>query len=407
MAERELLYYKKFYEEPLVLDKPIPDKMGKDMYFCFGCRTKHCRYICPVYKELRNESYIAYGRHNALLSVAKGLEDLRNLANTMTYCLECNACELRCPNTLFTADFYRYGTTPTDFTRKIRRDLLAQGVKPDGWEEVEKYIAEHMGYFEGPHEEITKWAQGLKLPTSGKTVLFVDYWTAFNATDIARLVAKILAAARVKIAIIDHPGVTNGELLDSDLKKWLEHGKHTIDALKAAGAETVIVINPHEYSYFVRQYPKYLGTLPFEVVFVTDYVNDLVKKGAITFKNSVNMVATYHDPCALNKFCDVWESPRELIKAIPGIEFLDEDHVSQWDYCCGNGTATFRKIHPDIAYRIGRSRLERALDLEAGNLIVSCPHCQDQFLEVKDKSRLPIEIKHIWEVVAEAMGIEK
>lgn len=72
---KEFLNYKKFYGEPLLKSKPIDDRMMKDCYNTFGCRTKHCREVCPLYNELRNEGYTSYGLHTALLSVAKGLED--------------------------------------------------------------------------------------------------------------------------------------------------------------------------------------------------------------------------------------------------------------------------------------------------------------------------------------------
>lgn len=275
----------------------------------------------------------------------------------------------------------------------------------DGWDEVKKYVDEHLSYYAGSPMEITKWAEGLNLPLSGETILFMDYFTSFTATDIARWSAKILLAMGQKIAILDRPGVTNGELLESDLNNWIDHAKHNIESLKAAGAKTVIVPNPHEYTYFVREYPKYLGPLPFNVVFITDYISELLRRSDIKFKKSLDIVVTYHDPCSLNKQCSVWTSPRELLSAIPGVKFVDEGNVSQWYYCCGNGLASFRKIHPDIAYRIGQSRLRRAADLDVGTLIVACPHCLDQFTDVKAKSRLPIEVKHILELVAGALDI--
>lgn len=241
--------------------------------------------------------------------------------------------------------------------------------------------------------------------TKKETVLFVDYFSATQTTELPRLVAKIMIAAGEKVTILKKPAVTNGELLETDLDLWIEHARENVRKLEEAGAKRVILVNPHEYSYFVREYPKHLGPLPFEAVFVTDYLWELVKAGKIHFANRLDMEVSYHDPCSLNKMCNINESPRNLIHSLPGVNFRDESPVTQWNYCCGNGTASFKKIHPDIAYKIGQTRLRRAADLRTGTLLVACPHCKDHLTETQAKSGIDVTPVHLVELVAKAMGI--
>lgn len=93
---------------------------------------------------------------------------------------------------------------------------------------------------------------------------------------------------------------------------------------------------------------------------------------------------------------------------IPGLESNIEDNITQWNYCCGNGVSSvFRKVHPDISYRIGMSRLRLEQDQEHEQLLLGCPHCKDQLTEVKVKSGLQTEPVHLIEVMARAMGIER
>jgi len=168
----------------------------------------------------------------------------------------------------------------------------------------------------------------------------------------------------------------------------------------------VILVNPHEYSYFVKEYPRYVGTLPFEVVFITDFVNDLIKAGKISFTEEYNKKVTFHDPCSLNKLCGNFQAPREIIAALPGAVAEIEEPVIQWKYCCGNGVSSaFRKALPDVAYKVSTTRLRHANDVGAEVLLVACPHCKDMFTEAKVKAGINIEPVHILEVVAEAMGI--
>ncbi|GAX91706.1 (Fe-S)-binding protein [Effusibacillus lacus] len=236
-------------------------------------------------------------------------------------------------------------------------------------------------------------------------ILFVDYFSATQTSEVPRLTAQILIHAGKKVAILKKPAVTNGELLETDLNTWIEHAKENVSKLQATGIKKVVVVNPHEYVYFVREYPKYLGSLPFEVVFVTDYLWELVQSGEIKFLNTVNINASYHDPCSLNKMCNINESPRNIIENIPGISFVNESAVTQWNYCCGNGTASFKKIHPDIAYKIGQTRLRRAADLQTDTLILACPHCKDHLTEAQVKSGIDVAPVHLLELMAKAMGI--
>lgn len=164
----ELLAKKDHYYEFTFKDgEPISQEFRKECYATFACRHKFCREVCPVFREERNESYTSYGFQTTLLAVSEGLETLANSKEDFTYCLECGACELRCPTTLFAADFYRYETTTVDLVRKVRRDLVSEGHAYEGFEAVKKYIDEHMNLYNGPDEELTKWAAGLEVTIKG------------------------------------------------------------------------------------------------------------------------------------------------------------------------------------------------------------------------------------------------
>jgi Fe-S oxidoreductase len=395
---------KSFYDVPLADDKPVTPEMRRDCYAVFACRHKFCRDVCPVYFEIRDESTSSYGLHTSILGMAEGYGNLSELQNTITLCLECGACELRCPNSLYTGDFYGQSTTLVDLVRKVRRDLIEQGTPPKNWEEVDKYISQDIEREKNSSRELLKWSDDLDLPHENANMLFVDYFNAAQTTDVPRTAAKILKAAGVRFGILDKPFPTLGELYESNKEMWLEFGKKNIEALVNAGAKKVILVNPHDFIFFVREYPKYFD-LPFEVVFITDYLLSLLKEGKIEFKNEVKINATYHDPCSLNKHSLNWEAPRELIRSLPGIKFTADDHIQQWDYCCGNGINSFKRLNPDVSYKIGLRRFSLAEEVGAEKMIVACPHCLDQFTEVQTKSGSSIEPVHILELIAQSMGI--
>ncbi len=398
---------KPFYGQRIEV-RSVPDPLIKDCFAVFACRHKFCREVCPVYQDDRDESHTSYGFHSTLLAISQGMGSLEDVRGQVTNCLECGACELRCPNTLFAGDFYGTSTTTVDLVRKVRRDLVAAEIGFEKYEAIVEVIDKYLAYFTGPEEDLTRWAEGLNLPFTGETILFVDYFNAFETTVVARNAAKILSAAGVSYGILRRPGATLGELLDVNLDAFVEHARHNVNELVLAGAKRVILINPHDYTYFTRDYTAHLGELPFEVVYITDVIDELITSGAITFDggSALSGNVSYHDPCTLNKICGITESPRRIIRSLPGLNFVDVGPVAQWSYCCGKGSSSFKVLHPDTSYRIGTRRLQAAADVGAERLVLACPHCEDQLTDVRARSGAPVEPIHVLALVAQAMGLE-
>lgn len=401
----QYLSKKDFYGEPLKDGAAVSDDMVKEAYLVFACRHKFCRDICPIFNETRDEAHTSYGFHTAILSVAEGVDTFANLAEQFTYCLECGACELRCPNTMYGGDFYKRTTTTVDLVRKVRRDHLADGRRPAAWGELEAYVDEHRGYVAGQEELVQKWVGDVKVPGDMRTALFVDYFTATQGTEIPRLTAQILGKLGVRFGVYATPGVTAPELLSLDEEEWKSYAAANVENFRALGVQTLVVMNPHEYALFSREYPKHYDTSGIDVVFVTEYLARVMAAKGVTPTEAVEGVVTYHEPCTINKLCLEFESPRSLLAQVPGLDYVDVDPASQWKYCCGNGNGPFKKLHPEIASAVGRTRLRAAADLGATTLAVACPHCKDQLTEVKTKSGIQVEPVHVVEILARSLGI--
>jgi len=292
---------------------------------------------------------------------------------------------------------------------KTRKELIDLGFKFKGADEMLDNLTKVVSDTDAGKLPVAEWAKDLNLPETGDVILFVDYFMATQMTNILRLVATILKKAEVNFGIVKDPKPVFTYELDYLGEKGVAYAKHNMEALKKTGAKKVIVPDPHVFVSLTKEYPRLLKEdPPFDVVYVTDFVAELIKEGKLKPEKPVKKKVTYHDACMLNKVSGIWESPREILKCIPGIEFVDEDHVSQWYYCCGNGASevrSFKTLHEDLSYRIGLKRLRRALDLEVTTLALTCPHCNEQFSEVKVKSNLNIEILDIFEILADSLGL--
>ena len=114
-------------------------------------------------------------------------------------------------------------------------------------------------------------------------------------------------------------------------------------------------------------------------------------------------LATYHDPCRLNKRKGIHEAPREILRAIPGLTFKDVDHVTQWAYCSGGGGGLPIE-KPEITAEISRRRLENADELEVDMLVSACVWSERPLSAAGAEKG--IEVRDIVELVAESAGIE-
>ena len=136
---------------------------------------------------------------------------------------------------------------------------------------------------------------------------------------------------------------------------------------------------------------------------IVDLVAELIREGRLELTEPIEHVATYHDPCRLNKRKGIHEAPREILRAIPGLEFRDVDRVTQWAYCSGGGGG-LPIAKPEITAEISRRRLEKASDLEVDMLVSACVWSERPLTAAGDEAG--IEVRDIIELVAEAAGID-
>jgi heterodisulfide reductase subunit D len=112
---------------------------------------------------------------------------------------------------------------------------------------------------------------------------------------------------------------------------------------------------------------------------------------------------TYHDPCRLNKRKGIWQEPREILRAIPGLEFKDVDRVTQWSYCSGGG-AGLPIEKPELTAAISGRRMDHAAELDVDTLVSACPWSERPLSAAgADRS---IDVVDIHEILAESLGIE-
>ena len=342
----------------------------------------------------------------------KGLLSIEDVARDYVHCTQCGACELRCPNTLFTGDFYRFRTRTVQLVRAMRALAVDSGIHQPNWqrwvEETTRQKSEPvLGEVPVSQENVRNWADGLDIAVGGETILFCDCEGAFHRTSVPRAAARILQHAGVEFGLMREQWCCGGPAAEMGyVDRAREFAQHNVDDWRAVGAKRVIVFDPHDYISFTEDYPSYFGDdYDVEIVLMVDLVAELIRDGKLALTQPVERVVTYHDACRLNKRKGIHETPREVLRAIPGLTFKDVDHVTQWSYCSGAG-AGLGIERPDLTAEISRRRVERAAGLGIDTLVSACVWSERPLSEQGGMRDDPVEVMDLLELVAHAAGID-
>ena len=381
-------------------------------YNCFSSGHKFCREVCPVTQVTRDERHTPTAFHANVVAMEKGHLSIEDVAEDYVHCTMCGACELRCPNTLFTGDFYRFRQRTVDLVKAMRRLAVESGVHQPSWkrwaELTDRWGNEPvLGWnTETSDAKVRAWATGLGLPTGGPTVLFADCEAAFKRPSVPRAVALLLQAGGVEFGLMSQQWCCGGPMWETGYvdiaHKMAEH--NMLDWRKN-GTKRIICPDPHDYITIIEHYPDLdPGFDEFEIVLAVDLIAELIREGKIALTTPVERTVTYHDPCRLNKRLGKWQAPREILRAIPGLTLVDVDHVTQWSYCSGAGSNLFVE-KPELTAEISRRRVAKAKELDGVDTLVSACPWSERPLDEQGKAQ-GIEVYDIFELTAEAAGFE-
>ena len=176
--------------------------------------------------------------------------------------------------------------------------------------------------------------------------------------------------------------------------------KENIKAFIDNGVKKVLVSSPHCYHTFKNEYPEFM--VNFEVVYVTDYLNELIREGRLKLDKEYAKKVTYHDPCYLGRHNGIYDQPREILQAISGLELVEMADSRENSLCCGGGGGRIWVETPKEE-RFSDLRVGQAVKVGAEVLATSCPYCitnfEDSRLSLDDG--VALEIKDITEILQE------
>ena len=171
------------------------ERWRENGYNCYSSGHKFCREVCPVMQVTRNENHTPTAFMANIIAMDRGLLDIEDVADDYVHCVQCGACEIRCPNTLFVGDFYQARTETVKVVRAARALMVDKGLDREGWKLWNRLTLELtnepvLGTTDDGQPQgqayVRNWADGLNIPIGGETIMFVDCEAAFYRTSNTR-----------------------------------------------------------------------------------------------------------------------------------------------------------------------------------------------------------------------------
>ncbi|MHA1294670.1 MAG: (Fe-S)-binding protein, partial [Promethearchaeota archaeon] len=173
---------------------------------------------------------------------------------------------------------------------------------------------------------------------------------------------------------------------------------YNIAQIKKAGASKVVTSCAGCYRTLLKDYEKFGAGLDMEVYHTGELIKKLLDEKKIKIKSKYNKVITYHDPCHLGRHMGIYEIPREIIRAIPGVKLIEMGRNRNHAWCCGAGGGV--KIgYPDWALEISKERLEEAKKTGARILTSMCPFCKTNLSDSNEKYNMGFEVLDLIEII--------
>lgn len=362
-------------------------------------RCGFCLPNCPIYQVEQKESATPRGRNAITRAVIEErLGWSPEIENSIFSCLGCGACTAAC--------FPKVETKELVF--RNRECLVGEGLYPKIAERVARFIEESHNISDEENEERGEWQELIKdLPEHAfekkhaEVVFFVGCVASFFplAQKIPVNMARIMERAKVDFTILGGEEWCCGfPLIGAGMpEKVGALMAHNLKRVAETGAKEIVFTCPSCYHTW-----KHLHKTDLKLYHATQMLARMIKDGQFTLKE-IRATVTYHDPCDLGRNSGVFEEPRQVIKAIPGIKLVELPHNRQLAMCCGGG-GNLEMTNPELSGKVARIKIDEIQRTGADMVVSSCQQCLRTIYTKARKENVDLVVKDLTELVAEAIS---
>ncbi len=406
-----------FAEENSYGVKEVNDFTWKDLFDSFTCtECGRCQIECPATntgKALVPRTIIEQIKYN-LLANTKELKCGENVSAELIGdgpksiskaeiwdCMTCGSCMQQCPVLI----------EHVPKIIKMRRHLVQMEADfPPELQSFFENIENRSNPWGMAPSDRDKWVGPASVPEFDNTkeyLYFVGCSGSFDtrARQVSTAMVKILEKAGVSYGILGTKEKCCGDSLRRLGNEYVfeELVKENAAQFKELGVKKILTACPHCFTTMLNDYKDY--GLELEVIHHTQFINELIKSGKIQVEPTEykNQNIVYHDSCMLGRYNDVYEEPREVLKASTLANWKEMDKSRENSFCCGAGGGRMW-MEEWTDKRVNVERTKQAFDTAPVCVSVACPFCLTMFEDgAKDLGTDQVAIKDVAEIVAAAM----
>jgi Fe-S oxidoreductase len=376
------------------IDALIEDTGAFDCVECGKCTT-----VCPVAKYDTE-----FAPRTIVLRATEGQVQNLSTDKDIWTCITCEQCNSMCP----------YKVDYSGFIRGLRSEAAALDNEPvcsQGG--IMQAVMRVMANGDFKQNRLGWVTEDLKVADKGEVFFFTGCAPYFdsifkdremNLSGIPQAVVKIMN----KAGII--PAVSNDEVCCGHDLNWTGDEaalqklmKKNVETIKASGAKKVVFSCPECMRTFDLDYQELMGDMEFEMVHISEFVDELIKDGKLKLKKNAKKL-TFQDSCRLGRHMGIYDQPRDALKASEGTEIVEMENNRDKALCCGvSAWATC----DEISRKLQVERLKEAKRTGADCLVTGCYKClihlscaQENKTQVP-KEQIDIPIKDLSVVIAE------
>ncbi|MHA1771690.1 MAG: (Fe-S)-binding protein [Candidatus Thorarchaeota archaeon] len=378
------------------------EELREEMLQCRRCglcreavyEAKGFNGICPVWENTSGfETSAMRGKIMVALALVEGrLEKTAENAEALFQCTLCGNCTQICP-----AEF-----EPNRVIEQVRAIL-------DVPNEVRNTLTDKIFEKDNPYDEPAdkkgEWVEDLdfSIPTTGETIYFAGCTAALRNPRVARNTARILHLAGIDFAVMENEPCCGSVMMRTGkMDKAVENAQETAKRFKEAGIRRIIVSCAGCFKTLKKDYDELGIDMP-KVIHVVDLANELIEQGKLHPTNIGDMTITYHDPCHLGREMNVYESPREILTAIPGVTLVEMETHHDKAKCCGAGGG-LRSYDSDLSKRIASSRVKEAEATGADIIATACPFCETNLSSGAELAGSQLGTLDVVDILMKALG---
>jgi len=321
---------------------------------------------------------------------------------TIWACTMCKACEESCP--LF-IDFI------DRFVGMRRHLVLEKSSFPPELNNTFKNLETHGNPWGLSASMREDWADGLEVPLMSESQEKFDvlYWVGCaGALDdankpVSQSMVKILKEAGIKFAILGKEETCTGDSARRLGNEYLFQilASQNIETFEKYGVKKIITQCPHCFNTFKNEYPQLDGN--YEVIHHTQFIAELLKEGKIKPKEGKEIDLTYHDSCYMGRHNGVYDSPRDILNSIPGVNLTEMPRSRENGFCCGAGGG--RMWLEETTPKVNQNRVDEAASVQADTVATGCPFCKTMIRDGINETNRSEEMKtqDVAQLIAESL----